>query len=155
EHGELLTRAAELLELDPDAARSCLEDAAERLGRSGHVVAEDGPSARLWSPSTLHAAEARLAARLVPGASAEVPALDGVDVVIRAFESESDVALAPEQKGAVALAAEAALLVVTGGPGVGKTTIVRAILKLFDRASLDVRLAAPTGRAAKRLHEAT
>lgn len=47
------------------------------------------------------------------------------------------------------------MLVITGGPGVGKTTIVRAILSMFDAAEVGVRLAAPTGRAAKRMSEAT
>lgn len=56
---------------------------------------------------------------------------------------------------AVEEAAKRQVLVVTGGPGVGKTTIVRAILALFARAQVDVRLAAPTGRAAKRMTEAT
>ncbi|MFO0571929.1 MAG: AAA family ATPase [Polyangiaceae bacterium] len=52
-------------------------------------------------------------------------------------------------------AAKDKLLVITGGPGVGKTTIVRAILGVLGRAKLSVRLAAPTGRAAKRMAEAT
>ncbi len=63
--------------------------------------------------------------------------------------------LAPEQRDAVSEAAKRQLLVVTGGPGVGKTTIVRAILAVLARARVDVRLAAPTGRAAKRMSEAT
>jgi len=59
------------------------------------------------------------------------------------------------QREAVRQAAQSKVLVITGGPGVGKTTIVQAILTLFDTARLSVELAAPTGRAAKRLSEAT
>ena len=74
---------------------------------------------------------------------------------MRAFESRARVELAPEQRSAVEEAARRQVLVVTGGPGVGKTTIVRAILAVLARAEVDVRLAAPTGRAAKRMSEAT
>ncbi|MCW5831256.1 MAG: AAA family ATPase [Labilithrix sp.] len=63
--------------------------------------------------------------------------------------------LADEQRLAVERAARCPLLVVTGGPGVGKTTIVKAILSVFERAGVVSRLAAPTGRAAKRMSEAT
>ncbi len=69
--------------------------------------------------------------------------------------AKTQVSLALAQRDAVAQAARNKVLVITGGPGVGKTTIVRAILALFDRARLPVRLAAPTGRAAKRMSEAT
>lgn len=62
--------------------------------------------------------------------------------------------LAPAQRDAVRLVAEHPVVVVTGGPGVGKTTVVRAILALLGR-SLRVALTAPTGRAAKRMTEAT
>ncbi len=61
--------------------------------------------------------------------------------------------LSPEQQEAVHLAASGTLLVVTGGPGCGKTTVVRTISSLFRRAGLRVHLAAPTGRAAQRLAE--
>jgi exodeoxyribonuclease V alpha subunit len=71
------------------------------------------------------------------------------------FQRRSGVALAPAQREAVERAARHKVLVVTGGPGVGKTTIVRAMIALFDKARVNVRLAAPTGRAAKRMTEAT
>jgi exodeoxyribonuclease V alpha subunit len=74
---------------------------------------------------------------------------------VASFETAAQVELAPEQKCAVEQAAEQQLMVITGGPGVGKTTIVRAILAVLARAGLTVRLAAPTGRAAKRMTEAT
>ncbi|MEO8799023.1 MAG: AAA family ATPase, partial [Polyangiaceae bacterium] len=71
------------------------------------------------------------------------------------FERQARVSLADEQREAVRASARESLLIVTGGPGVGKTTIVRAMLAVFTRAGLMVRLAAPTGRAAKRMTEAT
>ncbi|MEO7095818.1 MAG: AAA family ATPase, partial [Polyangiales bacterium] len=65
------------------------------------------------------------------------------------------IVLAPAQRAAIELVARAPFAVVTGGPGVGKTTVVRAILSLLETARLRTVLAAPTGRAAKRMAEAT
>jgi exodeoxyribonuclease V alpha subunit len=103
----------------------------------------------------IHAAEVRLGGRLAEIARAGGRELPGVGAALAAFESRARVELAPEQRRAVSEAARRQLLVVTGGPGVGKTTIVRAILAVLASARVDVRLAAPTGRAAKRLGEAT
>ncbi len=61
--------------------------------------------------------------------------------------------LSEEQKEAVKLAATSSLLVITGGPGCGKTTVIKTITTLFKKAGLSIRLAAPTGRAAQRLQE--
>ena len=74
---------------------------------------------------------------------------------IARFESSAGLVLAAEQRVAVEMAAEHKVLVLTGGPGVGKTTIVRAMLEVFLSAKLTVRMGAPTGRAAKRMAEAT
>ena len=71
------------------------------------------------------------------------------------FEQELAIELAPEQKAAIVAVTQNSVVIITGGPGVGKTTIVRAILRIFERARLQLRLAAPTGRAAKRLSETT
>ena len=164
---ELCTRAGTLLlpadeaelaaaesSLDP-ARQTELEHALTRLTESGLVVAEQLHGERIAFSAEMHAAEVRLATRLHQLVAFPVPALRGVDAAMRTFEESAKVQLAPEQRAAIAAAAETNLLVVTGGPGVGKTTIVRAMLATFARARLTVRLAAPTGRAAKRLSEAT
>ncbi|NTW68717.1 MAG: ATP-dependent RecD-like DNA helicase [Chlorobiaceae bacterium] len=74
---------------------------------------------------------------------------------IREVEEQSGIELSDSQRSAVALALTSKLIVITGGPGVGKTTIINSILEILGRGSLTFMLCAPTGRAAKRLSEAT
>jgi exodeoxyribonuclease V alpha subunit len=154
---DLTGRAAQMLGFDAEDAgvAARLGRAAESLVVPGRVVIETFDGARAVYASEMHAAEVRLAQRLGQIARAPARALQGVMEAIRVFESRTQVELAAEQRRAVEEAAARQVLVVTGGPGVGKTTIVRAILAVFARARLDVRLAAPTGRAAKRMSEAT
>jgi exodeoxyribonuclease V alpha subunit len=154
---DLTSRAAQMLELDGDdeEVRARVGRAIHALMLAGRAVAESIDEERAVFAAEMHDAEVRLAARLVEIARAPVRKLDGVAEAMREFESRARVELAEEQRSAVIEAARRQMLVVTGGPGVGKTTIVRAILAVLARARVDVRLAAPTGRAAKRMSEAT
>jgi exodeoxyribonuclease V alpha subunit len=70
-------------------------------------------------------------------------------------QQKLNIELAEKQKEAVVLAANSKVLIITGGPGTGKTTIITAILRIFQQLKLRILLAAPTGRAAKRMSEAT
>src|SRR5690606_7285781 len=70
---------------------------------------------------------------------------------LEAFERRARISLAPQQRDAVRAAFRDRLVVITGGPGTGKTTLVRAIVALARRDGRRIALAAPTGRAAKRL----
>ena len=79
--------------------------------------------------------------------------LQHADRVIDEIEFAQQITYAPQQRQAVKLAAEEGVLLLTGGPGTGKTTSVRGIVTLFERMGLDVLLLAPTGRAAKRMSE--
>ena len=74
---------------------------------------------------------------------------------ISTIEKQQDMVLAEEQRMAVVQALENGITVITGGPGTGKTTIINTIVQLLEKAGLSYLLAAPTGRAAKRLSEAT
>jgi exodeoxyribonuclease V alpha subunit len=152
---ELIARAAEMLEVDP--AR--VAPAATRLEGDGLLkclpgAAEDG--ADLLMRPRLFKAEAAIAAglrRILAGRPltrlADVPGL------LAGMERAGGLYLADEQRGAVLAALEHKVLIVTGGPGTGKTTILRFLLGLVEGAIAEIALAAPTGKAAKRLAEAT
>lgn len=77
-----------------------------------------------------------------------------IERAVAALEAERDVALAPSQREAVLAALVSGALVITGGPGTGKTTILQFVIRLFDKLGLNYKLCAPTGRAAKRMEEA-
>lgn len=74
---------------------------------------------------------------------------------IDALENAQKIRFAPQQREAIQAAMENGVLVITGGPGTGKTTIINAIIKLCEAEGYEIELAAPTGRAAKRMEEAT
>lgn len=74
---------------------------------------------------------------------------------ISIFENKSNVTFAPSQKDAIKGTFLNGIEIITGGPGTGKTTIINCITEIFERADLKVLMAAPTGRAAKRMSEAT
>jgi len=168
---DLSARAARLLVDDDDHEGGGadllvrLEDALAATVRDGYVIAErrgtlerargDELQGAAIYDKKMYEAERRLARRLGLLAQTEKDDLRGFAEAVAQFETESHTVLAEEQRLAVETAARCPLLVVTGGPGVGKTTIVKAILSVFDRAKIDTRLAAPTGRAAKRMSEAT
>lgn len=162
ERGDLTGRASGMLEVD-DAS---VQRAIDTLSLSGRVIVEKCASGdTAVYEASLHAAETRVGKRLldllhakgksIVGKQRTATPEDVANIAIARFEERARVTLAPAQRDAVIGAAQHKILVITGGPGVGKTTIVRAILSVFDRSGQTVRLAAPTGRAAKRMSEAT
>jgi exodeoxyribonuclease V alpha subunit len=137
--GELCERAAQLLGVDAASAGEALQ----RLINESALINEDD---RIFPP-LLHRAELELAShlkRLVAAERGKPPSLGP--------EAQH---LSAGQKRALELAQSRGVGVITGGPGTGKTTIVRALVAAWLRAKRRVLLAAPTGRAAKRLSEAT
>ncbi len=152
---EVRTRAGELLGAEADGAM--LGEAIERLLDSGLVVRErltgDVPClsiAAMWRSE----AEAAAAFGQLCATPAAAWSID-VEAALGWFEQRAGIQLAAEQRRAVAAAMRDKCVVITGGPGVGKTTIVRAIVSLLTAKQRVVGLAAPTGRAAKRLSEST
>jgi len=144
---DLVTRAAQMLAID----EAHVEAALETLWAQERIVVE-GDLVYLWR---LHRAETDVAAAIEQLLKAPGHALTGLDSALARFEKQRGFSLAETQRNAVALCAREKVCVITGGPGVGKTTIVQAIVSVIAGAKLRLRLAAPTGRAAKRLSEAT
>jgi len=95
-----------------------------------------------------------LCTRMFDGFDSSVGASE-IDRLISHYEKLNDITLHEKQKEAVCLATSGGVCVITGGPGTGKTTIVKAILYINEAQGLHTRLLAPTGRAAKRLEETT
>lgn len=141
----LAERAAELLSVEPRLVTSAIDT----LVQSRHA-ARDADAIYL---SPLFEAEVGAAEAL----SRFGPESMDVDVerVVRDLEAELGIELADEQRDAIRAATKSRLLVVTGGPGTGKTTIVDGIIRLLTAARRRILLAAPTGRAAKRMQETT
>ena len=148
---DLLTRAAALLQvsveqLPPALERLCVEKEAfveeDRVYLAPFFYAEQGTARRL---------------RLLLRARSALPVVGEREwsAVFHTLEREHGLALAERQREAVRRAYESKVSILTGGPGTGKTTTVRALLDLLDRQHVSYALAAPTGRAAKRLAEAT
>lgn len=80
---------------------------------------------------------------------------DDLEKLVKAYGDEEDIALDPLQEDAIINSVKNGVMVITGGPGTGKTTIIKGIIKLFETYNHSILLAAPTGRAAKRMTEAT
>jgi exodeoxyribonuclease V alpha subunit len=148
----LVEQAAALLEVDV----TLTEAAVDRLARSGEIAIEATTDGEAVFESSLFAAESAAAAGLARLLAAEQAAVAvDVDRALAWYEAQAGIALARQQAEAIRRAIAEPVVVVTGGPGVGKTTIVRGIVSILSRKGLRVQLAAPTGRAAKRLTEAT
>jgi exodeoxyribonuclease V alpha subunit len=149
---DLLARAASLLEIPADI----LDDALRQELRDEVVVAGTIDDRRCIFLASLWNAEKVIAERLRALAAGEPswPRIDAAKAVPW-VEEKLGVALAASQRAAVATALSSKVMAITGGPGVGKTTLVNAILRILRAKRVEVALAAPTGRAAKRLSEST
>ena len=149
---ELIPLAVKLLEIDA----SILETAAELERQDGAVVADTLGGEPCLFLAGLHRAEQAIAERLrrLAGGPVPWPAIDA-EKAIPWVEAKAGITLAEGQREALRQAVAAKLLVITGGPGVGKTTLVNSILTVLKAKGVSIALAAPTGRAAKRLTEST
>jgi exodeoxyribonuclease V alpha subunit len=148
----LLKKAQELLKVPPEP----LAQAISALSREGRLVLQDLPEDQAvykkpgWVAETGIARDLSLL-KLIPAPSPPLHLMD----LLKEVQKERGLTLSPEQIQAVTMALKEKILIITGGPGTGKTTIVSCILDLFRRLGARVLLMAPTGRAAKRLTETT
>ena len=152
---DLVARAGELLGVEAELVRRCLEELVAEDG----VVREPGPegSAAIWLVP-FHRAEVALAGGLRRLLEAPVDRLAPFqrldwDAALKWLQRVTGATLAPAQEAAVRLALTERVAVLTGGPGCGKSFTVRAVVALARAKRVKVVLAAPTGRAAKRLAE--
>jgi len=149
---ELLPLAEGLLEVTQKLICTALDlELAE-----GTVIADRVGETNCIFLSSLYQAERSIAERLAVLTTEKLPwgAIDA-DKAVPWVEARVGLELATSQKAAIQLALDSKIIVVTGGPGVGKTTIVNAILRILAAKGVNILLAAPTGRAAKRLNETT
>jgi exodeoxyribonuclease V alpha subunit len=149
---ELIQSAAELLEIEG----SGLAPALDELVRRGLVIAvqRPGDETAIFVPR-LEAAEAMVAANVAERLRGSAAPGAWIDGELTAYQRQTEIELGSQQRRALAAALTGRLLVVTGGPGTGKTTLVRGITSILGNRGQEVLLAAPTGRAAKRLGQAT
>ena len=148
---KLLAATAQLVGVDTDTVEVTLDKLIDGFA----VVEKPIANVRGCYLPRMYQAETFVAQRLLSMLHTPVEQLRQVDKTIDAIEKEQGVSYAPLQRQAVRMAAEGGLLLLTGGPGTGKTTSLRGIVALYRRMGLDVALLAPTGRAAKRLGEVT
>ncbi len=148
----LVPQAAELLDIHVAIIETAISEELQEQGIMADTIADEDC---LFIPS-LYYYEKSIALRL-KALSQGVPSWGDInaDAAIAWVEKKLAITLAESQKTAVTMALKSKFMVITGGPGVGKTTLVNSILKILAAKKLSILLAAPTGRAAKRLTETT
>ncbi len=147
---ELLKKAAGILELSTEDIEFCLSDL---MIKDKVFMAKLGEDTIIY-PILLHRSENMVAQKLAELSLASIDDLDvDVEKRIEEIEEEDNIVFGKKQREAIKAATENGLLVITGGPGTGKTTTINSIIKIFEEEGKKVLLAAPTGRAAKRMSE--
>lgn len=150
--GELVPLAVELLEISKELVQTALD---LELSEGTVIAASVGETPCVFLGG-LYRAEQVIAERLMTLASGKLPwQFVDADKALPWVEQKTGLSLAESQVAAIRLALVSKVLVITGGPGVGKTTIVNSILRILSAKGVNLLLCAPTGRAAKRMTEAT
>lgn len=149
---ELINKTRALLDVDLSLLEESIRDLIFK--KNFHLV-NDGETSLIYH-MPLHIAENNVAKKIVDLSRVEFPDLDvDVEKQIKRIEEDEDIEFDLKQLMAIKEAIENGLVVITGGPGTGKTTTINAIIKIFEALEMNVVLAAPTGRAAKRMTETT
>ncbi len=148
---KLTSASAQLINVAEDTVSKAIDD----LEDGDYIIEETVAGVRACYLDDIYRDETYTARRLQSLADMRPPVPDNLDRLIKSAEDSCSVTFADFQRDAIVKAARCGAMVLTGGPGTGKTTTVRGILELFDALRLDTLLAAPTGRAAKRLSELT
>ncbi|MBQ9044774.1 MAG: ATP-dependent RecD-like DNA helicase [Oscillospiraceae bacterium] len=149
--GKLIKVTSEMIGVPQELAAERLEELLERQ----QLVCQQVVNVEACYLARLYEDESYVAERLLSMAQEEYRYEPDYDRIISGIETQLDITFAEQQKQAIELACRHQVVALTGGPGTGKTTSIRAILALFDALKLETCLAAPTGRAAKRMSELT
>ena len=148
---KLVVATAQLLSVAPES----VAEGVTRLAEAGRLDRDRLAGIDIAYLPELHEAELYCTQRLLEFAKLQFPAPAGLERMLRRAADESGLTYSKQQEAAIREAATSGVLLVTGGPGTGKTTILKGILSLLGQMQLRCVLAAPTGRAAKRLTEVT
>ena len=148
---KLIAATAQLLNVPPETVQQGLSQAQE----AQRVMPDHLAGIKVVYLPQLMEAERYATARLLDFAAHSFPPPRNLDALLRGAAQESGLNYSAQQEQAIREAASSGLLLITGGPGTGKTTVLRGILNLLGNMQLSYLLAAPTGRAAKRLSEVT
>ena len=148
---KLIAATAQLLDCGTDLVEQALDSLIDR----GAVVQEQVANVEACYLRRLWEAESSACIRLAGLLAADTDQSRQADRAVDEIQARQGITYAPQQRQAVELAARTGGLILTGGPGTGKTTTVRGIVALFQKMGLEIVLAAPTGRAAKRMSELT
>ncbi len=160
---QLMARSQQILNLPDDLLRTALQDEIkakrvilETLSTSANVQSQPPkPKQQYVFPALLHEAEVSVAAHIQRLLAAPFEPVISDDGLFAWLKQKTKLTLSTSQQAAVEMMMAHKVLILTGGPGVGKTTVVNSILKIFQQQGCSIMLAAPTGRAAKRLMETT
>ncbi|RGQ04390.1 ATP-dependent RecD-like DNA helicase [Megamonas rupellensis] len=148
----LVDKTAKILQVNNQIIFTILKEHIDNGSLNTEVVGGE----TLIYPPYLYYAEKKVATRLLQLQQATEPlSEDNLSLFIKVWEKDNQIQLAQKQKEAIKACLHHGVLVLTGGPGTGKTTVIKGILSILKAQGLKIRLAAPTGRAAKRLSETT
>ncbi len=150
-YDKLAGATAEMIGVEIDDVKKGIDDLVE----TGDVITEEIAGCRACYLPAIYMAESNVAADLAGRAGAKTRLFADTESIISDIESAEHVNYSPEQISTLKAVTDNNVVVITGGPGTGKTTTIKAVLKLFNTLGLHTLLCAPTGKAAKRMTEVT
>src|SRR5699024_314263 len=149
---ELLSKTSDMLEVDIDLVDDMLRELA--LNRNFHISNDLNNEIVYYMP--FHVAENNVATKIVELSKVEFKEVEiNIEKHIKEIGEEENIKFGKKQILAIEESLDSGVVVITGGPGTGKTTTINAIIKIYEDLDLKVVLAAPTGRASKRMTETT